>query len=94
MYYYPFSNVFEGSDGICMGANSAPTYKKLWKAVNLPAYLLSIPNNMHMFNRTHNQKGMQYRELMEHLKDKEPSYYYTDILIPNGKTLGDFIDNM
>ena len=49
---------------------------------------------MHMFNRTHNQKGMQYRELMEHLKDKEPSYYYTDILIPNGKTLGDFIDNM
>ena len=39
-------------------------------------------------------RGLPYRELMEHLKDKEPSYYYTDILIPNGKTLGDFIDNM
>ena len=27
----------------------------------------------------------------EHLKDKDPSYYYSDVLIPNGKTLKDFI---
>ncbi len=31
-------------------------------------------------------------KLMEHLKDKDPAYYYSDILIPNGKTLRDFIN--
>ena len=34
---------------------------------------------------------MEYRELLNHLKDKEPAYYYTDVLVPNGKTLKDFI---
>ena len=28
---------------------------------------------------------------MEHLKDKDPAYYYTDVLVPRGDTLGDFI---
>lgn len=32
-----------------------------------------------------------YRELMEHLKDKDPEYYYSDILIPKKETLGEFI---
>ena len=36
-------------------------------------------------------RGLQYRDLLEHLKDKEPSYYYSDVLIPNEKTLKDFI---
>jgi hypothetical protein len=31
------------------------------------------------------------RDLMEALKDKEPAYYYSDILIPNGAALNDFI---
>lgn len=34
---------------------------------------------------------MQYRELLEHLKDKDPAYYYTDVLIPSGKTIKDFM---
>lgn len=50
-----------------------------------------IPNNMHSCHATHNQLGLEYRDLMEHLKDENPSYYYTDILIPNGWTLGKFI---
>ena len=70
-----------------------PAYKKLHKAVNLPAFLLSIPNNMHSYYKTHNKLGLEYRELMEHLKDKDPSYYYTDILITNGWTLGEFIQS-
>lgn len=91
MYHYPFSNVFENSGQICVGSNVMPTYKHLWKAVNLPAFLLSIPNNMHMYHSLHNRLGLPYRELMEHLRDKDPDYYYTDVLLPNGKTLGDFI---
>ena len=43
------------------------------------------------YYKTHNKLGLEYRELMEHLKDKDPSYYYTDILIPNGQTLRKFI---
>ena len=27
----------------------------------------------------------------EHLKDKDPEYYYSDILIPKKETLGEFI---
>ena len=38
-------------------ANTMPTYKKLHKAVNLPAFLLSIPNNMHSYYKTHNKLG-------------------------------------
>lgn len=93
MYHYPFSNVSEGHGHLCVGANTMPTYKKLHKAVNLPAFLLSIPNNMHSYYATHNKLGLEYRELMEHLKDKDPSYYYTDVLIPNGWTLGKFIQS-
>ena len=54
-------------------------------------HLLSIPNGDHSFNRLNNKLGLQYRDLLEHLKDKEPSYYYSDVLIPNEKTLKDFI---
>lgn len=82
MYYYPFSNVSRESGSLCVGANTLPIYKKPHKAHNLPAFLLSIPNNMHYYSSSNNKLGLEYRELMEHLKDKDPEYYYSDILIP------------
>lgn len=45
-----------------------------------------------MFSRDKNKKQLSHKELLEHLKDKDPAYYYTDILVPNGRTLGDFIN--
>lgn len=51
----------------------------------------TIPNGDHSFNALNNKLNLQYRDLLEHLKDKDPSYYYSDVLIPNGKTLKDFI---
>ncbi len=54
-------------------------------------FLLSIPNGDHSFNRLNNKLELEYRDLLEHLKDKDPSYYYSDVLVPNGKTLKDFI---
>ena len=92
MYYYPFSNVTNSNGSLCVGANTLPIYKTQHKAYNLPAFLLSIPNNMHSYSGSNNKLGLGYRELMEHLKDKDPAYYYSDILIPNGKTLRDFIN--
>ncbi|MCI8538256.1 MAG: hypothetical protein HFF18_06280 [Oscillospiraceae bacterium] len=91
MYHYPFSNVNSDTVGLCVGANTMPAYKKLYKAMNLPGFLLSIPNNMDSYSSERNRLGLDYRELMEHLKDKAPAYYYSDVLIPNGRTLEDFI---
>ena len=91
MYRYPFSNVSGTRGAICIGANALPRYKTPHALANLPAFLLSIPNGDHSFSVLNNKLGLQYRDLLEHLKDKEPSYYYSDVLIPNGKTLKDFI---
>ena len=58
----------------------------------LVGYLLGLPDNDDMFDRRHNRKELEHKELMELLRDKDPAYYYTDILVPNGRTLSDFIN--
>ena len=90
MFFYPFSNVHP--DGkVCTGNNVLPRYKKLSAMKNFPRYLLGLPDNDDMFSRDKNKKQFNHQELLEHLKDKDPAYYYTDILVPNGRTLGEFI---
>jgi hypothetical protein len=32
------------------------------------------------------------RDLLELLKDKEPAFYYSDVLLPNDAVLNDFIN--
>lgn len=90
MFFYPFSNVYE-DDRVCTGNNVLPRYKKLSALKNFPRYLLGLPDNDDMFDRRHNRKELEHKELMELLRDKDPAYYYTDILVPNGRTLSDFI---
>ena len=90
MFIYPFSNV--GGFHLCTGNNVLPVYKKTSALANLPGYLLQLPNNNDRFNAKNNKLNMAYRELLNHLRDKDPAYYYTDILIPSGKTLKDFIE--
>ena len=90
MYAYPFSNVHP--DGkVCTGNNVLPRYKKISAMRNFPRYLLGLPDNDDMFSVDRNKMGLSHKDLMEHLKDKDPAYYYTDILVPNSCTLGDFI---
>lgn len=94
LYEYPFSNVYSGTN-ICIGAaNSLPVYKNLHALASLPHYILSIPNNDHLFTREHNRLNLGYRELLDHLQDKDPGYYYESILVPrrDKRTLQDFID--
>lgn len=97
LYEYPFSNLYD--DGkICIGAaNSLPVYKNLYALSSLPHLIMSLPNNDHNFKHTNNILNLGYRDLLEHLKDKEPSYYYAHILKPRRRsrvaTLQDFIDN-
>ena len=89
MYTYPFSNV--SNDFIlCTGGNSLPEIKSPYSLSNMPDYILSLPDNDDYFNIKNNRLQLNHRELMEHLADKTPEYYYSDILIPSGKTLADF----
>jgi len=51
-----------------------------------------MPNNNDYFQASLNRRGMEMRDLLEFLKDKESTFYYSDILIPNGAVLDDFIN--
>lgn len=89
MYTYPFSNV--SSDFVlCTGGNALPDIKSPYSLSNMPDYILGLPDNDDYFNIKNNRLQLNHRELMEHLADKTPEYYYSDILIPSGKTLADF----
>ncbi len=89
-FLYPFSNVsFDGS--ICVGNNALPRYKDPARLGTLPGHILRIPNNNDHFSKGNNALKLEYRDLLEQMKGKEPSHYYTDLLVPSHKTLGDFI---
>lgn len=93
LYVYPFSNVYDDSR-ICIGAaNSLPLYKNLRTLGTLPYHILRLPNNDHMFSRCNNKQKLVYRDLLEHLKAKEASYYYEHVLIPMEASMQDFIDD-
>lgn len=90
-YHYPFSNVSFNGD-ICMGNNALPVYKDPSRLHTLAAYILRLPNNNDRYDRGHNALHLEYRDLLEQMKAKDPSHYYTDILVPNGLTLKDFMN--
>ena len=90
MYHYPFSNVYDDLR-VCVGNNVLPHFKSQTQLSKFPRFLLGIPNNDDFFKESHNRLHMSHRELLEHLKDKEPAYYYTDVLVESGKTLSDFM---
>lgn len=93
MYTYPFSNV--SSDFVlCTGGNALPEIKSPYSLSNMPDYILSLPDNDDYFNIKNNRLQLNHRELMEHLADKSPEYYYSDVLIPSGKTLADFYEEV
>lgn len=90
LYRYPFSNV-HSDNRICMGNNALPVYKDPARLHTLPGLILRFPNNNDMFSEEKNRLGLGYRDLLEHLKDKPPAYYYSDVLIPSGQKLKDFM---
>ena len=93
VYEYPFSNVYSYT-GICIGAaNTMPQHKSLQTLAALPNYILGLPNNDHNFSQLNNKLNLGYRELLEHLRDKPPEYYYEKVLVPRDYTLQDFIDD-
>ena len=89
MYHYPLSNVIGYS--LCVGNNVLPKCESLHTLGSLPYYILSMPNNNDHFKPEHNKPKLEMRDLLEHLRDKDPSDYYSDILISNSQTLKQFI---
>lgn len=90
-YSYPFSNVNQYDFEICVGRNRLPEIQELRQLSSLPHFILSMPNNDDYFNAKYNLKGMDYRELLEYLKDKEPQDYYNEVLVENGMSFEGFI---
>jgi hypothetical protein len=93
VFEWPFSNVY-ANGGICIGAaNSLPVYKDARTLSTLPYLILSLPNNDHNYSRGGNRLKLGYRELLDLLRDKDPSYYYGHVLIPQkGRTLKHFTE--
>lgn len=89
LYRFPFPNVSGFS--LCVGTNQFTGYDTLWKLRGLMHRVLSLPFGDDYYQPDCTRLGLSARDLFEHLKDKEPSYYYSGVLIPNGKTLTDFI---
>jgi len=89
MFIYPFSNVSDTK--LCIGNNSLPKVESLHTLGSLAYHILGMDNNNDHFKASNNKPGLEMRDLLELLKDKQRSCYYEDILVPSGKTLGDFI---
>lgn len=89
MFHWPFSNV--NGFHMCIGNNVMPKCESLHTLSSLPYHIMEIPNNDDHYTPHNNQMDLEYRDLLEHMKDKEPAYYYEKILVPNRKTLKDFI---
>ncbi len=90
LYLYPFSNV--SSNGkICLGNNALPVYKDPARLHTLASYILRMPNNNDHFSKENNRLHAEFRDLLEQMKNKTPSHYYTDVLVENRYTLKDFM---
>ncbi len=89
MYRYPFSNVC--GFHLCCGMNRLPDIKSLHQLAGVMHYIMSMPNNNDHFSTGRTKLELEYRELLETLKDKSQDYYYSDVLVESGKTLSDFI---
>lgn len=94
LYYYPFSNVSQNTFDICTGRNHLPEIKSLQQLSSLPYFILSMPNNDDYFDAKCNRLGIGYRELLEHMKDKEPQVYYEEVLEERGITFDEFIKTL
>ena len=81
-----------GDYNICTGNNALPIYRDPARLHTLAGYLLRLPNNDDLYSRENNRLHAEYRDLLEQMKGKTPSHYYTDVLVPDGRKLKDFLD--
>lgn len=91
LFIYPFSNI-HADNSICLGNNALPVYKDPARLHTLAAYILRFPNNNDMYSSGNNKLNLEYRDLLEQMKGKEPSVYYSHVLKEKHQTLKDFMN--
>ena len=69
-----------------------PKIRMLRQLNGIPNFIFSMPDNNDYYKPDRTKLNMEYRNLLEFMKDKEERYYYGNVLIPTGKTLADFIN--
>lgn len=89
MYHYPLSNVSGFS--LCVGNNILPKCESLHTLTSLPYHILLMPNNNDHYRSENNKNKLEMRDLLEFMKDKPAALWYSEILVPSGKVLNDFI---
>ena len=89
LYAYPFSNV--AGFNMCIGSNAMPKIKQIRQLNGIPYYILAMPDNNDRYSPEQTKLNMEYRTMLEYLKDKDAGFYYEQILKKSGKTLKDFI---
>ena len=89
-YRYPFSNVHNNLS-VCLGNNALPVYKDPARLHTLAAYILRMPNNDDLYSTQNNRLHAGFRDLLEQMKNKTSSHYYSDVLVEDGRTLKDFL---
>lgn len=89
LYMYPFSNV--RGFNMCIGANSMPKIKELRQLASIPYYIFAMPDNNDYYSPERTKLNMEYRTMLEFLKDKDEKFYYESVLKRSSKTLKDFI---
>ena len=90
LYKYPFSNV--SGFNMCIGVNPLPKIQHLRQLNGIPYYIFSMPDNNDRYTPERTKLEMEYRTMLEFLKDKDERFYYDQVLIKSGKTLKDFIN--
>jgi hypothetical protein len=90
LFVYPFGNV-NNNFNLCIGNNPLPKCESFHTLASLPYLILQFPNNNDRVQAANNKLKLEQRDLYELLKDKPTEFYYSDVLIPSGRTLRDFI---
>lgn len=69
IYIYPFSNASDRH--ICLGGNRIYDIMDDIGVLKFPTRFFSMPNTNCSFHASNNSKGLQYRELVSYLQDKD-----------------------
>ena len=68
-----------------LGENKAQVLAERYSTV------FGMPNNDDLYSEQNNRLHAGFRDLLEQMKTKTPSHYYSDVLVESGQTLKDFL---
>lgn len=92
LYQYPFTNVSGEQGNVCLGINTL--YNNVFEdnyLFKIPMQFYAMPNTLHSFSPANNKYGMDCKELMLSLKDKE---FNDELLVEKNINYQQWFDNL